>query len=202
MLNHSKGKSTLIGYHKIGSDGDEKLIIKLMKGDSSAFDEVVTTYQSMVINVCYGFSGNREDAEDIAQDVFIKIWEKIHSFKNEASLKTWIYRIAVNASLNFIRKQKFHALLENLDKAFLFAMEGHDPEEETRLKEQKNRVRKAIGLLPKNQRIAITLQHMNDLSYYEIAEIMETSVSSIESLIFRAKKNLRKKLYKYYFSGQ
>lgn len=81
-------------------------------------------------------------------------------------------------------------------------MEGHDPEEETRLKEQKNRVRKAIGLLPKNQRIAITLQHMNDLSYYEIAEIMETSVSSIESLIFRAKKNLRKKLYKYYFSGQ
>lgn len=69
--------------------GDEKLIIKLMKGDSSAFDEVVTTYQSMVINVCYGFSGNREDAEDIAQDVFIKIWEKIHSFKNEASLKTW-----------------------------------------------------------------------------------------------------------------
>lgn len=182
--------------------GDEKLIIKLMKGDSSAFDEVVTTYQSMVINVCYGFSGNREDAEDIAQDVFIKIWEKIHSFKNEASLKTWIYRIAVNASLNFIRKQKFHALLENLDKAFLFAMEGHDPEEETRLKEQKNRVRKAIGLLPKNQRIAITLQNMRDLSYYEIAEIMETSVSSIESLIFRAKKNLRKKLYKYYFSGQ
>jgi len=181
--------------------GDEKLIVKLKEGDSSAFDEVVTTYQSMVINVCYGFTGNREDAEDIAQDVFIKVWEKIQSFKSESSLKTWIYRIAVNTSLNFIRKQKFHALLENLDNAFSFATKGPDPEEADREKEQKNRVREAIRLLPKNQRIAITLKNMRDLSYHEIAEIMEATVSSVESLIFRAKKNLRKKLFKYYFPG-
>jgi RNA polymerase sigma-70 factor (ECF subfamily) len=176
----------------------EDLIIKLQSGDEGAFDEIVSTYQSMVVNLAFRFTGNEEDAEDLAQDVFVKVWNKASSFKGDASLKTWIYRITVNESLNFVRKRKIASFVDAIEAALSFQSDNTD----TKLhqSEEQNIVRKAIGSLPKNQRIAITLRTFKNLQYEEVAVIMELSVSSVESLIFRAKRNLKKKLMKYYFS--
>ena len=176
----------------------ENLLIKFQSGDEGAFDEIVRTYQSMVVNLAIRFTGNEEDAEDLAQDVFVKVWNKASSFKGDASLKTWIYRITVNESLNFVRKQKIGSFVDAIEAALSF--QSDDTDAKLHKSEEQNLVRKAIRSLPKKQRIAIILRTFKNLPYEEIALIMELSVSSVESLLFRAKKNLKKKLMKYYFS--
>jgi RNA polymerase sigma-70 factor (ECF subfamily) len=176
----------------------EDLLIKFQSGDDGAFDEIVRTYLSMVVNLAFRFTGNQEDAEDLAQDIFVKVWNKASSFKGDASLKTWIYRITVNESLNFVRKRKIASFVDAIETALSF--QSDDTDTKLYQSEEKNFVRKAIRSLPRKQRIAITLRTFKNLPYEEIASIMKLSVSSVESLLFRAKKNLKKKLMKYYFS--
>ena len=176
----------------------EDLLIKFQSGDESAFNEIVRTYQSMVVNLAFRFTGSEEDAKDLAQDVFVKVWIKASSFQGDASLKTWIYRITVNESLNFIRKRKIASFVDAMEAALSF--QSDDTDTKLHQSEEQNLVRKAIRSLPKKQRIAIILRTFKNLPYEEIALIMELSVSSVESLLFRAKKNLKKKLMKYYFS--
>lgn len=179
---------------------EDELIQKFRQNDDAALSEIVSLYQSMVINICFGFVG-KDEAEDVAQEVFISVWRNLKDFKKDSTLKTWIYRIAVNTSLNHLRKQKFNSLLESIDMALSLGQVTSGPEEEFRKKEEKNYVRLAIRSLPRNQRIAVTLQNSRNLSYREIADIMGKSVSTVESLLFRAKSNLRKKLVKFYFSN-
>ncbi len=173
-------------------------IQRLREGDEEAFEQVVTQFGSMVVNLSFRFIGNKPDAEDVTQDVFIKFWKNINSYKGESSLKTWIYRITVNESLNFVRRKKINSFIGLLESAILPS--EHSSEDSLIKKEESNLVRKAIRALPKNQRIAIILRSFKNLSYHEIAEIMEISKSSVESLLFRAKKGLKRKLTGYYFS--
>ena len=184
-----------------------RLVEDIKNGDEKAFRQLISDHQDMVINTCYGMLQNREDAEDVAQEVFVKVYESIGSFRNESKLSTWIYRIAVNLSLNTIRKNRFKNLWTKLEEAFsdtasngVQKENGHEfrPHRKMESNEGITLIRKAIKNLPKNQHIALTLHKYEEKSYKEIAEIMETSVSSVESLIFRAKKNLRKKLAHYY----
>ncbi len=177
--------------------GDD-LLNRLQSKDKDALNEVVRDYQSMVVNLAYRFTGNKEDTQDLAQEVFIKVWTKAPSFKGDASLKTWIYRITINESLNFTRKKKIVSFVDTIEAAFSF--QPADSDTKIQQSEEQNLVRKAIRSLPKKQRIAITLRTFKDLPYEQIALIMKLSVSSVESLLFRAKKNLKKKLMKYYFS--
>jgi len=184
----------------------ETLQQRLQRGDSEAFQEFVTHYRHRVINICYGFAHNREDAEDIAQEVFIEVYQSIEKFRGEAKLTTWIHRISVTKSLDFIRKKTRKKRFGKLRSIF-----GHDKEVEQlpapasetpqKILEQQERARvlkQAVDSLAENQRIAITLHKYEGFSYKEVADIMNTSVSSVESLIHRAKKNLQKKLSGYY----
>jgi RNA polymerase sigma-70 factor (ECF subfamily) len=173
-------------------------IQKLQEGDEEAFQQMVVEFGSMVVNLAFRFIGNKSDAEDVSQDVFIKIWKNVKSYKGESSLKTWVYRITVNESLNFVRRQKINSFIGFLESGI--SISDDSAEEALLRKEKTNLVRKAIQKLPKNQRIAITLRSFKNLSYDEIAEIMDISKSSVESLLFRAKKGLKKKLSNYYFS--
>ena len=184
-----------------------RLVEDIKNGDETAFRQLISDHQDMVINTCYGMLQNREDAEDVAQEVFVKVYESIGSFRSESRLSTWIYRIAVNQSLNMIRKNRFKNLWINLEEAFcdhsatgLQKENGHSfmPHRKLESKEGITIIRQAIKNLPKNQHIALTLHKYEEKSYKEIAEIMDSSINAVESLIFRAKKNLKKKLIQYY----
>ena len=185
---------------------EKELLENIKAGQASAFKALVEQHQENVRNTCFRFVNNEEDAEDVAQEVFLEVYRSVKRFRADARLSTWIYRIAVNKSLDFIRmkrrKKRFGQILS------LFGMgeedrELHLPSEEDPHadleRQERNRIlNQAIDMLPENQKVAITLSKYEDLRNSEIAEIMETSLSAVESLIHRAKENLRKRLYSYY----
>lgn len=182
------------------------LVNQLKANSEDAFKLLVETYKEKVLNTCYHFLHNELDAEDLAQEVFIEVFRSIGHFRQDAELSTWIYRIAVNKSLDFVRKKKRKKRF-----AYVMSLAGFgDVEKELPLPapsnpqadlEQKERIEilnQAIDSLPENQKVAITLSKYEGFSNKEIAEIMNTSVSAVESLIHRAKNNLHKKLYNFY----
>lgn len=186
---------------------ETEIINRLQQGDEQAFKQLVENYQKLVVTTCLGLVHNMEDAEDIAQDVFIEVFRSVDKFRADSKLSTWLYRIAVNRSLNFIRDNKrrkwfwsFEDEAENknnpLEKITHDASEN--PEYELENNQRAQMLHQAIDSLPKNQRVAFTLNKYDDLSYNEISEIMDLSKSSVESLIHRAKLNLQKKLYTCY----
>ena len=184
---------------------DKQLVSEIIDGDESAFKQLVETYQDKTYSICLSYLKNAEDAEDMTQEVFIEIFRSIKKFKREAELSTWIYRIAVNKSLEQLRRSKTKKRLGFLTSLFgreESVGEQHSDFEHPGLKLE-NKERAAILLrhiekLSDNQRIAFQLQHLQGMSYQEIAQVLNTSLSSVESLMFRAKKNLRKSLKDFY----
>lgn len=182
-------------------DSDRILIDKILEGDQPAFKELVEKYQTMVINTCIGFLHNKQDSEDIAQEVFIEVFNSISKFRKEAKLSTWMYRIAVNKSLNFLRSKKRRQWIQNLEDVLGMnrqdqkqPIEMRNPAIDLEMQEEALLLHNAINSLSENQRTAFTLNKYENLSYAEIAEVMGVSLSSIESLIHRAKINLQQKL--------
>lgn len=184
---------------------DDELAVQLMHGDPDAFRELVEANQDRVINTCFGFVKNKDDAEDIAQEVFIEVFQSIKGFRKDAKISTWLYRIAVNKSLDHIRKKKrkkrFAQLifLDNTDDNDIFEVPSFEnPQKELEDSERRKILMYAINQLPKNQKIAITLSKIEKIKNKEIASILDTSVSAVEALMHRAKTNLRKKLQQFY----
>lgn len=183
---------------------ETEIIQKLQLGSEQAFRHLVEKYQKLVVNTCFGLLQNTEDAEDIAQEVFIEVFRSIHNFRADAKLSTWLYRIAVNRSLNHIRDNKKRRWFQSFDdvlkekNAQLQNQASENPGIELENLQRANILHEAIGSLPENQKTAFTLNKYEDLSYKEIAEIMDVSVASVESLIHRAKTGLQKKLYACY----
>jgi len=186
---------------------DQQIINGLKSGDESAFRSFVDSYQEMVINVSNRFVHNKEDALDIAQEVFIKVYISISAFKANSKLSTWIYRITVNQSLNFIRDKKRKNIFSSLD--LLFENHHHDAHflnqadqdtspEKIEKEENKQILLKTIEQLPKKQKIAFTLNKLEDLPYKEVAEIMGITVTETGVLINRARKKLQQKLGVYF----
>ena len=178
----------------------------LKRGDEKVFREFVDQHQLSLLRLCIGFLHNEEDAKDIVQDVFIEVFQSIGQFRGDALLSTWLFRIAVNKSMNQIRKNKNKRILSNIDSVMPFKKkaianitdESEISDRHLETKEQAKIIRKAIDLLPGNQRIAFILSKYQDLSYKDISGVMNISLSAVESLIHRAKLNLQKKLYNLY----
>ena len=177
----------------------------LKTGSEEAFKKLMDLHQDRVINICFRFLNNRADAEDTAQDVFVEVYQSICRFRGDAKLSTWIYRIAVSKSLDTIRKTKRKKRMVQLKS--LFGLEAHEepaalsetnPDATLEQKERVAILNRCVGELAENQEIAITLNKYEGFSYKEIAEIMGTSLSAVESLIHRGMKNLKEKLYQYY----
>ncbi len=160
----------------------------------------------MVLNTCFRFVMNKEDAEDISQEVFIEAYRSLDSFRQESKLSTWLYRIAVTKSLDHLRKKKRKKRFSSLkrviginDPAEELPMPSNEtPAEVLSGNERVEVLQRALDALPDNQKTAFLLSKYDGYSNQEIAEIMQTSVSAIESLVHRAKKNLQKQLEKYY----
>jgi RNA polymerase sigma-70 factor (ECF subfamily) len=184
---------------------DEFLVENLKQGSEKAFRQVVQQYQSMVINTSYGFVHNYEESEDIAQEVFIQVYKSIKGFRSDAKLSTWIYRITVNKCLNHLRKSKKSTFLERIE-SLLFDLpnetvaetSGNQPLAILENKERAEYLHNALNKLPESQKTAFTLSKYRGLPNKDLAEIMQTSVSAVEALLNRAKKNLQILLLDYY----
>lgn len=188
------------------TDSNE-FIQRLKKGNESAFSELLDEFQQKVFHTCLSFVPNKEDAEDIAQEVFLEVYRSINKFKGNSKLSTWIYKISTNKCLEFIRKKntkKRFAFLQSIsgnevpmDKTNFFTEFNH-PGILLENKERTETIYLAINSLPESQRVVFTLAKLDGKSYQEIAEITGKSISSVESIMFRAKKNLQKKLENFY----
>lgn len=182
---------------------DKEIIGQILQGDRNRYKILVERYQPVVFRTCMGFLHNREDADDLTQDIFIQTYQTLPAFKGDASFSTWIYRITVNASLNKLRKSSKNKFLQRLENVFgsekskeynLTVSDAENPEALIIQAERNEWVERALNSLPEKQRTAIVLSKYDDLSQHEIAVIMETNEGAVEALIQRAKANLREKL--------
>ncbi len=185
-----------------------ELIQHLRTGDELAFKSMVEAYQDMVFNTALGIVQNTEDAEDVAQEVFIQVFRSIDQFKGDARLSTWVYRITTTKALDHIRSRKRKKRFAFITSLFSASNElvhepvdFHHPGVELDRKEQAALLFRMISQLPDNQKVAFNLHKTEELSYQEIADIMGISVSAVESLLFRARQNLRKMVEKHYQQG-
>ncbi len=186
--------STNMNNHTSEYDSDAELIQRVANGNENAFEQLVKKYQHAVFNIIYRSIGNYEDVEDVAQEIFIKVWRKAKSFKGKSKFSTWLYRIVVNHCLNYRRKHKQR--LVSLDEMMEKEEIPHSLVVEVDHEQRRNAeiVRESLNELPERQRIALILSRYEGRTYKEIAEMMKVSVSSVESLIFRAKTSLKEKL--------
>jgi RNA polymerase sigma factor (sigma-70 family) len=184
---------------------DWLLIERLKEKDESAFRTIIETWQDMVYNTALGILQNAEDAEDVAQEVFVQVYESVASFKGESKFSTWLYRITITKAMDHIRRKKrkkrfavIQSLFGNNNEVIHEPPDFHHPGVSLDNKETASVLFKAVQKLPENQKIAFTLNKIEGLNYQEISEVMNATVSSVESLLHRAKNNLKKHLEEYY----
>ena len=184
------------------------LIDRLRGGDTLALEEVMEQFAPRVHRLAYGITRNEADAEEVVQDVFLRLFRKIDAFEGRSALGTWIYRIAVNTAL--IKRRGKRAALEVLledhlptfkddghregDRAMLLADWSETPEEELLSSETRETVRRMIAALPDHYRVVLLLRDMEELSNEETAEILDDSVASVKSRLHRARMALREQV--------
>lgn len=181
---------------------EPELIAALQAGDAAAYRWIVTLYHARVYQTCLGFVCNVEDAEDLAQEVFVEAYRSIGSFRGDAKVATWLYRIAVSKSLELLRYRKRKKRAGQLLSLLGMQQAGLEPRADhfdhpgfsLERKEQARLLMAAVEALPEQQRIAFTLHKIEERSYQETAEIMALTESAVDSLIFRARANLKKRL--------
>ena len=182
-----------------------ELIVQLQQGDEAAFKKLVDEWQHMVYNTALGIVQNADDADDITQEVFIQVYRSVSSFKGDSKFSTWLYRITVGKALDHEKKKKRQKRFGFVQRLFggdgeeqMHAVEFDHPGVQMEKKERANELFNALKQIPDKQRIAFTLHKLEGQSYQEIAEIMNTSLYAVESLMSRAKTNLKTVLKNYY----
>lgn len=186
----------------MGHNSDELSIIDRFKeGEESAFEELVLKYQDRIYNLCRHMLGNTADAEDAAQDTFIKAHQKLKDFKPEASLYTWLYRIAVNTCLDYKKRPFFESLFRKSDEGEEYITEAVSkeptPEKLYESKQLGLALRKSLGKLSLKLRTAIILKEIEGLSYEEIAEVLDVSIGTVKSRLSRAREELKALMKKF-----
>ena len=175
-------------------DPDVALMLRFQAGDEAAFDELVRRHQKAVLNIAWRYCADRALADDLAQEIFVKVWRARGSYQPSARFSTWLYRIAVNRCLNEIRSRPKGAPLpveETLEEPA-----GARPDDDLDRAEVRDAVRRAVDDLPANQRMAVILSRFHELPYDQIAEAMSVSLEAVKSLLFRARENLKGALEK------
>lgn len=175
---------------------DTELIQNVLNGNQRDFERLVDKYQSAVFRIAIGLLHNKEDAEEIVQDVFIRVYRSLSSFDAKAAFSTWLYRVTVNASLNVLRKKKRQKLWVELSD--ILQLRSKEKQADVQLVEQSDNafIYQAMNELPAMQRVAFVLSKYEEMPQARVAEIMQLSTGAVEQLIYRAKNNLQEKLGK------
>jgi RNA polymerase sigma-70 factor, ECF subfamily len=175
------------------ADLDERALVEAcLGGESAAFDVIVERHRRSVYLLCYRFVSNHEDASDLSQDVFLRAYRGLRSFRGQSSLATWLYRIGVNVCLNRVSAKK--PLSERIEER-QFVDEKAESAPDRLLKDERGaRVRAAIAQLPRKQRATLVLRMYHDMSHQEIADVLGSSVGAVKANFFHALSNLKKML--------
>lgn len=174
------------------AEDDKDFIKRFQKGDERAFNELVRHYQKPVYQIARRLLDSHQDAEDVAQEAFIKAYRGLKTFREDASFFTWIYRIAVNLSLNAIRKRKLRRMFSLEGVGLSLASRSPAPDESLERDETLRAVEKAIECLPEKQKLVFTLRYYQQLSHAEIARILERDEGTIKANYHQAVKKLRR----------
>lgn len=182
---------------------DAELIQEILSGNLTLFRQLLERHQAQVFRTCIGFVHQKEDADDLTQEVFIQAYQSLASFKGDSEFSTWLYRVAVNRALNYMRERKKKSIFDRLDSFFtrevatqsIFDGVAEDnPEQQFILNEEREMIAQALDKLPEKQRVAMVLSKYDDMSQREIANVLNTTEGAVEALLQRAKTTLRKEL--------
>ena len=190
---------------QIEADSDWQLVQRVQTGEVAAFDRLVLKYRERVLGVIYNMTSNREDAADLAQDAFIKAFQSINRFQGQSSFFTWLYRIAVNATLTHLRKNRlrtffsFEKIHEEDKNTELIGKltDKNGADRELYVKELQTKLNEALQKLSTKHRTVVTLFEIDNLSHEEIAEILKCSVGTVRSRLHYAKQLLQAELQPY-----
>lgn len=188
---------------RYADDPDTQLMARFQRGDDTAFTQLVERHQQRVMNIAARYVGRTTDTEDLAQEVFLRVYRHRDRWQPTAKFTTWLFQIAVNLSLNWLRDGKRKRML-SIDAPLGRGADGSRPDPEDvrsptahdalELQERAAVVREAIAQLPENQRMAVILFRQEGLPYQEVAAAMQVSLPAVKSLLNRAKTNLREAL--------
>lgn len=177
-------------------DRDVFLVERCLEGDEEACEALVRRYQDRVFSLIYRIIGGTDQVEDIAQEAFLKAFRSLKSFRGGSSFYTWLYRITVNTALNALRSKgrRQEASLEDLGGLEFLVDPDVGPAESAARRQLASRVREAIDRLDEQYRTIVYLRELEDLSYEEIAEVVELPVGTVKSRLFRARQHLKELL--------
>ena len=174
---------------------DELLLHRAQRGDPEAFEALMGQMEALVWRVCWHYTGSREDAADCGQETMVRIWRGLSSFHFECAFETWVYRVAANCCLDFLRKRK-REKAESLEPLREQGFDPPDPSPDTEelalRKEEHARLRAAVAALPEDQRDALVLTQLEGKSYEEAARLLETTEGTVKSRVARAREKLKR----------
>ena len=181
------------------TDEDQQLVARTQSGDASAFDQLVVKYTPRLYGLVYNMTSNHEDTNDLLQDVFAKAYKAIRGFRGKSSFYTWIHSIAVNMTLNFLKKRsrRYHLSLDDVDasiqndKEFLELTATSSPVREADLSELQRRLNEAMMKLSDEHRAVVTMFHIQGMPHAEISKILRVSEGTVRSRLFYANRQLQ-----------
>lgn len=173
---------------------DQELVQEVRNGDRRAFTELMRRYQERVYWVARRMVGNHDDADEVTQEAFVKAYVGLGEFRGDASFYTWIYRIAVNLSLNTIRKRQVLNYLRDSEVLSRLLPLGEDPVREVEFRDLQSRLEKAVAQLPEKQRAVFVLRHYEEMPYEEISQVLKTSIGGLKANYFHALKKVQQYL--------
>lgn len=187
------------------TDNEQVLVDRFCGGDSTAFHELVGRYKKKIYYLAYDITGDHHEAEDISQEVFMKMFRSLKTFRRDAKMSSWLYQITVNASIDSIRKKssKPQRSIEEFDQLNIREQIGGslssslDPQKSAESSQIQRQISEALQNITPKERTVFVMRHYNDLKLNEIAEILNITIGTVKSLLFRAIRKLRKELSSY-----
>ncbi len=175
---------------------EQELIDKSKRGDLLAFEILINKYSKQVFNILLRILGNRQDAEDVSQEVFVKVYRKLHTYKGNSLFYTWLYRVTINAGKDHLKKKRWEYPLDTLGENRFSFPQSHSSNPEASLihKEKNELVLRALMELNPQQREIIVLRNIQGFSYEEISKILKISIGTVKSRISRTRNILKEKL--------
>jgi RNA polymerase sigma-70 factor (ECF subfamily) len=184
----SSGQFDHHSQNKSANQLDQKLVTRVQKGDRTAFDLLLVKYQNRVASIVSRFVDTPEDIADVTQEVFIRAYRAIHSFRGDSAFYTWLFRIAINYAKIFLQKNKTRKVYQVKDQSKLFNLES--PENILSRPELAEGIENALAVMPAELSVALILREFDALSYEEISKVMDCPIDSVRSRIFRARELL------------
>jgi RNA polymerase sigma-70 factor (ECF subfamily) len=187
---------------KIEMQDEQVLVDRISSGDSTAFQELVEGYKKKVYYIAYDITGDHDDAEDVSQEVFIKVFRSLKTFRRNAKLSSWLYQISVNASIDLLRKKssKPEKLMDDFERADIrenlpgSSVHAQNPEQSAENIMIQHHLSQALQKISPKERSVFVMRHYNEFKIREIAEILNVSPGTVKALFYRAARKLRKEL--------